>query len=192
MKQILVINNYDSFVYNIMQLLRESRHCKADIVYNDAIPFGKLEQYDGILLSPGPGIPREANQLTELIRTCRNTHPLLGICLGHQAIAESFGGRLLNLPAPRHGHESRLQLTDSNDILFSGIPQPIKTGRYHSWVVDPSTLSPELCVSSIDEEGHIMSFYHKSLPVHGVQFHPESYITSHGARMISNWLDSLS
>lgn len=192
MKKVLIIDNYDSFVYNVVQLLRETAEPVGyDIVRNDEIDFSGLENYGGILLSPGPGIPAEAGELLKLIRSCKYTHPILGICLGHQAIAEAFGASLYNLPHPLHGHRSVLKGVDRRDPLFKDLPDPVQVGRYHSWVVDPATMPGELITSSIDEQGHIMSFYHAGLPIHGVQFHPESYISDCGTGMIRNWLNML-
>lgn len=190
MKKILVIDNYDSFVFNIVQLIRESGISPScDVVRNDSIDFSSLSQYQGIILSPGPGIPSESGDLLHLIDTCKYSHPLLGICLGHQAIAQSFGATLYNMPYPLHGHRTTLKITDPADPLLAGITAPIIVGRYHSWVVNPDSFPRELLVSSLDETGNIMSFRHTSLPIYGVQFHPESFISNCGAAMINNWLD---
>lgn len=190
MKKILVIDNYDSFVYNIVQLIRESDKSPCyDIVRNDSIDFANLGQYQGIILSPGPGVPSESGDLLRLIDTCKHSHPLLGICLGHQAIAQSFGAGLYNLPYPLHGHRTTLTLTDPGDPLFSGITAPVIVGRYHSWVVSPQSFPEELLVSSLDEAGNIMSFRHSTLPIYGVQFHPESFISNCGVTILDNWLE---
>ena len=159
-----------------------------DIVRNDKIDFSGLGDYGGILLSPGPGIPAEAGELLKLIEFCKYTHPILGICLGHQALAETFGASLYNLSRPLHGHRSVLKKVDEHDPLFEDLADPIQVGRYHSWVIDPETMPGELITSSIDEQGHIMSFYHTELPIHGIQFHPESYISDCGSGIIRNWL----
>lgn len=188
MKRVLVIDNHDSFVYNLVQILRECENCQFDIVYNDNIDFSALDRYDKLLLSPGPGIPAEAGNLLPLIDRCKHTHSILGVCLGHQAIAECLGAHLQQLDHPKHGHASPLFITDSADTLYHEIATPVQVGRYHSWIVDPQTLPPCLKISAVDEEGNIMSFYHESLPLHGVQYHPESIITSHGKEIISNWL----
>lgn len=188
-KNILVIDNHDSFVYNLVQILRENEHCQFDIVYNDQIDFSSLDRYDKLLLSPGPGIPAEAGELLALIEHCKTTHDILGICLGHQAIAESFGASLQQLPLPKHGHESPLTIVDPTDILYHGLTYPVQVGRYHSWIVNPHTLPSCLRISALDEEGHIMSFYHTSLPIRGVQYHPESIITRQGRQMINNWIN---
>ena len=188
MKKILVINNYDSFVYNIVQLLRESEKCFVEVVFNDKLENRSSLLYDGVVISPGPGLPEKAGMLMDFIDKNRETMSILGICLGHQALAQSFGATLIHLPLPMHGHKTVLQLTGSDDKLFSGIRDTISVGRYHSWVVDERSLPTELIVSSRDEQGNIMSFFHKTLPIHGVQFHPESYISDCGAKIISNWL----
>lgn len=191
MKRILVIDNYDSFVYNAVQLLRESQFKPCvEVVRNDAVATDRLGDYAAVVLSPGPGIPCEAGQLMEVIdRVIRLRIPTLGICLGHQALAEAFGGRLIQLEAPLHGHSSQLRLTDAKDVLWQGIDDPI-VGRYHSWTVDAESIADRLNISSTDQAGNVMSFYHPSLPIHGVQFHPESVITDCGRRLIANWLGS--
>ena len=174
MKKILVIDNYDSFVHNAVQLLRESSEpVNITIQLNDRIDFEKFGDYDGILLSPGPGIPEEAGDLMAAIgQIVRQRIPVLGICLGHQAL----------------GHPTTLTVTDAGDLLLQKIAPPLIVGRYHSWVVDPDSMPEELIASSHDEAGHIMSFYHRNLPIHGVQFHPESCISNCGPALIRNWL----
>lgn len=190
--KILVIDNYDSFVYNIVQLLREtSRTVNFDVTFNDQIDFDKLPEYNGLLLSPGPGIPSEAGNLLPLIRHCRQTHSILGICLGLQAIAESFGARLKHLDSPLHGHISRLRIADKHDPLTGDLPQPVVVGRYHSWVVDEASLPDCLQVGSYDEDGNIMSLYHKNLPIYGLQFHPESYMSNCGIGILEHWIDRI-
>ena len=171
MKKILVIDNYDSFVHNAVQLLRESSEpVNITIQLNDRIDFEKFGDYDGVLLSPGPGIPEEAGDLMAAIgQIVRQRIPVLGICLGHQALARAFGAELRQLSAPLHGHPTTLTVTDAGDLLLQKI-------------------APPLIVSSHDETGHIMSFYHRNLPIHGVQFHPESCISNCGPALIRNWL----
>ena len=190
MKKILVIDNYDSFVHNAVQLLRESSEpVNITIQLNDRIDFEKFGDYDGILLSPGPGIPEEAGDLMAAIgQIVRQRIPVLGICLGHQALARAFGAELRQLSAPLHGHPTTLTVTDTGDLLLQKIAPPLIVGRYHSWVVDPDSMPEELIASSHDEAGHIMSFYHRNLPIHGVQFHPESCISNCGSALIRNWL----
>ncbi len=186
MKKVLVINNHDSFVYNLIGLLKEIEEVEYKIMQNDQIDFGQLKNYQYILLSPGPGIPQEANQLMQVIDHTQKTHSILGVCLGHQAINEYFGGTLKQIPLPKHGHLSTLQITNNKDILFQGIGSPIQVGRYHSWTIDQ--LGDSLEISSIDEEDNIMSIFHIEYPIHSVQFHPESIISNCGKAIIKNWL----
>ena len=191
--RILIIDNYDSFVFNIVQLIKETAYKPLfDVVKNNAIPFDTLNHYQGIILSPGPGIPSEAGDLMKLIDLCATTHSILGICLGHQAIIEYFGGKIINLRAPMHGHRSYLTITDSTDSLFRNIKDGTAIRRYHSWSADKSSLPACLTVSSYDEEGNVMSVKHNNLPIHGLQFHPESYISECGSSIINNWLESIS
>lgn len=192
MKKILVIDNYDSFVFNIVQLLKEAENApEFDVVRNDRIDFSCLGQYEGLLFSPGPGLPVEAGDLLSLIEKCARSHSMLGICLGHQAIAEAFGGSLLHLSAPLHGHCSILPAKDVCDPLLYGAAEPVRVGRYHSWVVNPAGFPDCLEVTSRDEEGHIMSLKHRDLRIFGVQYHPESYMSSCGRILIDNWLRTL-
>ena len=189
MKKILVVDNYDSFVFNVVQLVKESRfELEFDILHNDEVELSDLLNYDAILLSPGPGIPAEAGELLDVIRTAYRSLPILGICLGHQAIAQVFGATLQCMPSPLHGHQSVLKVVDDCDPLFQGIDHPLIVGRYHSWIVDSSTLPEELVITSQDEEGHIMSLRHRHFPVYGVQFHPESYMSNCGKELIDNWI----
>lgn len=191
MKKILVIDNYDSFVYNIVQFLKETGICDTHISYNDQIAFDSLDIYDGILLSPGPGLPPDSGELIKLINNRKDKTPMLGVCLGHQALGQAFGAQMQHIEKPLHGHASALKNIDMRDILFKGIEEPVIVGRYHSWVLNEEEFPSELRISSLDEDGNIMSFYHERLPIHGVQFHPESYITNFGGKMIQNWVDSL-
>lgn len=188
--RLLLVNNRDSFVYNIVQLLRESMYAPDfDVADNERIPFDETGLYDGMILSPGPGIPSEAGRMTDLIGKCAGTHPLLGICLGHQAIVEHFGGRILNMPFPLHGHRTSLHIADPADPLLAGVREGEYVGRYHSWTADAGNIPSCLMVSSFDKEGNVMSVRHVSLPVFGLQFHPESYISKGcGARILDNWL----
>ena len=191
--KILIIDNYDSFVYNIVGLLQKCRHeftnLEWDVAKNDHIPLNHTSRYDAIILSPGPGIPSEAGQLIALIRQCKTTHPILGICLGCQAIAECFGCRLKQLERPRHGHQSTLKEIDPEDSIIgfydnsSGI-----VGRYHSWVIDETSIEKNtpIIITSRDEDGNIMSIRHSTLPIYGVQFHPESIISENGEQVIKN------
>ena len=187
---ILLIDNYDSFSYNLFQ---QAAAIEPDmrVVRNDALTVSEIEGLNPshIILSPGPGYPKDAGICEEVVSRLGGSIPILGVCLGHQAIAESFGASLQQLPLPKHGHESPLTIVDPTDILYHGLTYPVQVGRYHSWIVNPHTLPSCLRISALDEEGHIMSFYHTSLPIRGVQYHPESIITRQGRQMINNWIN---
>lgn len=185
--KILVFDNYDSFTYNLVQLLRELSTAKVEVYRNDAISLEAVKNYDKILLSPGPGIPAESGLLLELIKEYAASKSIFGVCLGQQAIAESFGGTLSNLSKVYHGIATPIQLTN-HSILFNGLPNSFQVGRYHSWVVNESGLPKDLIITSKDEEGYIMSLEHTQFDVKGVQFHPESVLTPNGATIIANWL----
>ncbi|MBD5175336.1 MAG: aminodeoxychorismate/anthranilate synthase component II [Bacteroidales bacterium] len=193
--KILLVDNHDSFVFNIVELLQQCRaefpDLEWNVVKNDCITADAAAAYDAVILSPGPGIPAEAGRMMEVIRACAACIPMLGICLGCQAIAEAFGGRLRQLEAPRHGHGAVLCVDDASDPIVGFLAGAgSRVGRYHSWVIDEASLadSVPLRVSARDDEGNIMSVSHKWLPVFGVQFHPESIITEHGLRMLANFL----
>lgn len=186
MKQVLVIDNHDSFVYNLIGLLKEIEGVQYKIMKNDQIDFKQLDNYQYILLSPGPSIPKHSNDLLKLIDITHKTHSILGICLGHQAINEYFGGTLKQLSTPKHGHCSKLKIINPKDILFKNILNPIQIGRYHSWTIDK--LGKDLEISSIDEDNNIMSIFHTKYKINSVQFHPESIITNCGKQIIRNWL----
>ncbi|OUJ72746.1 anthranilate synthase component II [Hymenobacter crusticola] len=188
--KILVLDNYDSFTYNLVQLLRELGYGDStDVVRNDKIDLDKIEEYDAILLSPGPGVPSEAGLMPEVIRRYAPTKRMLGVCLGHQGIAESFGGQLYNLPAVLHGIATDADIITSNDRLFQGLPTQFKVGRYHSWVVTPDTMPEELEITARDANGQVLALRHRKYDVRGVQFHPESILTEHGHQMLKNWLE---
>lgn len=185
--KILVIDNYDSFTYNLVHLLQELNQ-EYVVVRNDKFELDYVNQFDKILLSPGPGIPEEAGLLMDVIRQYAPTKSILGICLGQQAIAEVFGGTLFNLPKPLHGVSSSIRVTDKEEKLFKNYPNDSKIGRYHSWAVDPNTLPPSLEVTAVDENNIIMALRHKEYDVRGMQFHPESVLTDNGKILIANWL----
>ncbi len=195
MKRILLIDNYDSFVFNVLHLLKRVTSCNTDICFNDKIPFENIGSYSHIVLSPGPGVPSEAGELLKVIDVCKESHSILGICLGHQAIAQYFGATLINLKHPLHGHKSLLKVTDPLDPITGTLTSCEdnivlqEVGLYHSWAVSPENLPECLSVGSVNEEGVIMSIYHRRLAVFGVQFHPESVISSNGERVISNWFN---
>lgn len=186
--KILVLDNYDSFTYNLVQLLREAGADRIDVRLNDRIPLEEAESYDKIVLSPGPGVPSDAGLLLPLIQRYAPAKSILGICLGEQAIAECFGARLANLPQVCHGIASRIEIVEP-DPLFAGLPARPEVGRYHSWVVDRHGFPDDtLKVTAVDGEGAIMALAHRRYDVRGVQFHPESILTPEGGRMIANWL----
>ena len=182
-----MIDNYDSFTYNLVHLVKE---LGADIrvFRNDRFAPEELEAFDKIMLSPGPGIPAEAGLMPEVILRYAGSKPMLGICLGEQAIGEAFGGTLVNLEEVFHGVQTSCRLV-ADDYLFEGLPEEIPVGRYHSWVVDAATLPGCLECTAVSPEGQVMALRHRSLDLRGQQFHPESVLTPDGARIISNWLN---
>lgn len=185
--KILVVDNYDSFTFNLVHLLQE---CGMDctVIRNDKFKIEDVEAYDKILLSPGPGIPEEAGLLMEVIRTYGARKSILGICLGQQAIAEVYGGKLFNLSRPVHGTATPLKVLKQEEVLFSGLPLRFTIGRYHSWAVAQEEFPDVLEITAVDEEGVIMALSHKTYDVKGLQFHPESVLSEHGKKMIANWL----
>jgi anthranilate synthase component 2 len=187
MTKILVIDNYDSFTYNLVHYL-ESLDCEVTVLRNDDIHIEEPSEYDKILLSPGPGIPDEAGLLKDIIKRYADSKSILGICLGQQAIAEVFGGSLINLDEVHHGVAEDISIIVNNEPLFSGMGDTISVGRYHSWSVDPVTFPDVLEVTSTDKNGNIMSLRHRNLNVKGVQFHPESVLTPLGKQILANWL----
>lgn len=187
-KPILVIDNYDSFTYNLVHLLQELKEDYV-VVRNDKFNLDDVEKYDKILLSPGPGIPEEAGLLMDVIKRYSPTKSILGICLGQQAIAEVFGAKLYNMPKPLHGVATSIQVTDPTEKLFHEFPTDSKIGRYHSWAVDPSTLTEDLKVTAVDPNGVIMALAHTKYDVKGMQFHPESILTDNGKTLIANWIN---
>lgn len=182
----VIIDNYDSFTYNLSHLLKELG-AEVTVVRNDKFKMQDLEQYDKIILSPGPGIPSEAGQLLDVIRTYAGKKPILGVCLGHQAIGEVFGGRLVNLKDVYHGVQTEgTQL--GNDYLFRGMPGRIVMGRYHSWVVSRDAFPDCLEITATADDGEIMALRHRDLDIHGIQFHPESVLTPEGRTIVGNFL----
>ena len=184
--KIVIIDNYDSFTYNLSHLLKELG-AEVEVVRNDKFELKDLEQYDKIVLSPGPGIPSEAGLLLDVIRTYAGRKPILGVCLGHQAIGEVFGASLENLKEVYHGVQTEgTQL--GNDYIFDGLPERVMMGRYHSWVVaiDSVPASPE--VTAMSDDGEIMAMRHRQYDIHGIQFHPESVLTPEGKTIVGNFL----
>lgn len=188
--RILVFDNYDSFTYNLVHLVEKIMHAKVDVVLNDQVNLADIERYDKVILSPGPGLPSEAGLLMALIRQYWKTKSILGVCLGHQAIAESFGGALQNLDDVCHGVATPIQVLDTNHGIFSGLPPQFEVGRYHSWIVSKKNLPDCFNITSVDEAGHIMSMQHRDANITGVQFHPESILTPFGDQIIRNWLNT--
>lgn len=188
MANILVFDNYDSFTYNLVHYVRSIGGHKVDVYRNDEISLDSIEFYDGIILSPGPGIPCEAGLLLPLIKQFHQSKRILGVCLGQQAIAEAFGGTLENLNTVYHGVATPIEIKRPGHYLFEGLPSKIEVGRYHSWVVSKSTLPDCLTIEAEDENGEIMALSHKKFDVCGVQFHPESVLTPSGYQMIESWL----
>ncbi|QIH31837.1 MULTISPECIES: anthranilate synthase component II [Sphingobacterium] len=185
--KIVVIDNYDSFTYNLVHLLQELGQDYV-VLRNDKFKLEELEAFDKILLSPGPGIPEEAGLLLDVIRTYAPHKSILGICLGQQAIAEVFGGTLFNMEKPLHGVATDIIVTDESEKLFQDFPKDSKIGRYHSWAVNKDTLPSTLKVTAVDENGIIMALTHTEYDVRGMQFHPESVLTTNGKKLIENWL----
>lgn len=200
--KILVFDNYDSFTYNLVHLVEKIIHEKVDVYRNDQLPLEKVKAYDKIILSPGPGIPEEAGLLLPLIKEYASSKSILGVCLGHQAIGESFGGKLINLSTVYHGiatpvsvagdesklSKSNLRPVESKTGLFRGLPKNFEVGRYHSWVVAPENFPSELEITAVDDNGYIMALQHKTYDVQGVQFHPESVLTPEGEKIMRNWI----
>ena len=185
--KIVIIDNYDSFTYNLSHLVKELG-AEVTVYRNDQFELSQLEAFSKIILSPGPGIPSEAGLLLDVIRTYAGRKPILGVCLGEQAIGEVFGGRLVNLTKVFHGVQTPCRRT-AEDYLLAGLPEEFPVGRYHSWVVDAGSLPPCLETLAVSPEGQIMALRHRSLDVRGVQFHPESVLTPDGRRIIENWLN---
>lgn len=184
--KIVIIDNYDSFVYNLSHLLKELG-AEVTVKRNDQFRLEELEEFDKILLSPGPGVPEEAGLLLDVIRRYAGKKPILGVCLGEQAIGEVYGGKLTNLDEVFHGIQSPVTLT-ATDYLFEGLPSTVQVGRYHSWVVDQKDFPDCLEATAVSEEGYIMALRHRTLDVRGVQFHPESVLTPEGKQMLGNWI----
>jgi anthranilate synthase component 2 len=186
--KILIIDNYDSFTYNLVHLVNELG-LECEVWRNDQFNIDDVEGFDKIILSPGPGVPSEAGLLLDVIKRYSPTKSIFGVCLGQQAIAEVFGGKLHNLSRPMHGIATPVTVTDEHEQLFAGLPQSINVGRYHSWVVDREDFPAELTITAIDEKDNsIMALRHQKYDVRGVQFHPESVLTEYGKEMLQNWL----
>lgn len=196
--KILVFDNYDSFTYNLVHLVQKIVNDKLDVYRNDQIPLEKVKEYDKIILSPGPGIPKEAGLLLPLIKEYASGKSILGVCLGHQAIGEAFGASLINLSTVYHGVSTPVKIVKRQTAngkqtahdLFTDLPDEIEAGRYHSWIVSEENFPKELDITARDENGYIMALQHKTYDVQGVQFHPESVLTPDGETILRNWLKS--
>lgn len=187
MMKTVIIDNYDSFTYNLKHILRELG-ADVDVLRNDKFELAQLDAYDKIVLSPGPGIPSEAGLLLDVIKAYAPSKPILGVCLGEQAIAEVFGGTLTNLTDVFHGVQTPVRLC-AKDYIFDSLPESFEVGRYHSWVADANTLPTCLEVTAVSDEGYIMALKHRQYDVHGIQFHPESVLTPLGKVILSNFIN---
>ena len=188
MPRILLVDNYDSFTYNLVHYL-EGLDCEVDAVYNDKLDLSKVSNYDKVVLSPGPGLPNQAGLMPMLIREFYDSIPILGVCLGFQAIVEFFGGSLFNQEYVKHGVAENA-LFDENSKLFKNTAPKFKVGLYHSWAANPSNFPESLTITGKTEAGTIMAFEHQSLPIAGVQFHPESILSRHGKKIVENFIFS--
>ena len=186
--RILVLDNYDSFTYNIVHILREIGNIDISVIKNDSIKMNEIKTYDKIILSPGPSLPKDAGKMKELILKYYKIKPILGICLGHQAIAENFGAKLFNMKEPLHGVQTNIFL--DNDYMFHGVKSEIKGCRYHSWSVSNKNLPEELNIIAKDEKGVIMGVSHKKFDLKGIQFHPESIQTKDGFKIVKNFINN--
>lgn len=186
--KVLVFDNYDSFTYNLVQIIERILNQKVDVVRNDKITLEEVDQYDKIILSPGPGIPEEAGILLDLIKKYAPTKSIFGVCLGQQAIAEAFGGSLINLSEIFHGVATSTELVKDDTKLFKNLSSGFEAGRYHSWAVNREDFPAALEITAVDKDGMIMALQHKTYDVHGVQFHPESILTPEGEIIIRNFL----
>jgi anthranilate synthase component 2 len=187
--KILIFDNYDSFTYNLLHLVKELGYKDVEVHRNDKISPDEIERFDKIILSPGPGIPSEAGLLLPVIKRFAPKKSIFGVCLGHQAIAESFGGKLVNLRDVYHGVATPIDITEEH-IIFENLPKNLIVGRYHSWIVSRNGLPEELQVTATDSDGEIMALRHKTFDVHGVQFHPESVLTPYGKEIMRNFLNN--
>ena len=187
--KILVFDNYDSFTYNLVHLVEKITDEKPDVFRNDKIALEDVVKYDKIILSPGPGIPEEAGLLLPLIKMYASSKPILGVCLGHQAIGQAFGAELINLDTVYHGVATKIIQTENKSHLFNGLKNEFEAGRYHSWIIDEATLSKDFEVTAYDENNFIMGMQHTKYNLQSVQFHPESILTPEGEKIMRNWLD---
>ncbi len=189
-KKILVLDNYDSFTYNLVHYVNDFNGFAVNVIRNDKLTLDDTAEYDGIILSPGPGLPADAGILTSVVEHCREKKRIFGVCLGMQAIAEVYGGSMLNLSSVFHGVATPVKITQPPHYLFKKVPSVFEAGRYHSWVVNPQNLPEALKIEATDNMGNIMALSHREIDICGVQFHPESILTPLGKTIIKNWLDN--
>jgi anthranilate synthase component 2 len=191
--KILIFDNYDSFTYNLVHVVEKIIHDKVDVFRNDKISLEKINDYDKIILSPGPGLPSESGLLLPLIKEYASCKSILGVCLGQQAIAEAFGGKLENLKNVYHGVATKIKINENRTLsendVFKSLPNELEAGRYHSWIVSKENFPDDLEITAEDENGYIMALRHKTFDVQGVQFHPESVLTPMGEKIMRNWLN---
>jgi anthranilate synthase component 2 len=187
--EILLIDNYDSFTYNLVHMFEAFDGVNVTVRRNDEVSTDEASSFPRIVLSPGPGIPSEAGRMPEIVKALAPNRKILGVCLGHQCIGELFGGKLLNLGIPIHGKATPARVVDQDEPLFRGLGSELSVGRYHSWVVAKDTVPDDLKITAVDEVGEIMALRHRTFDVCGVQFHPESILTRDGAKMLKNWID---
>lgn len=188
--KLLVLDNYDSFTYNLVHIVRELGYAEhMDVIRNDKLSLADISQYQKVLLSPGPGIPNEAGLMPEIIKTYATQKQFLGICLGHQGLAEAFGAEIFNMPEVLHGVATSTRLLVSDDPIFDGLPERFQVARYHSWSVRRESVHEPLRILAEDDEGLVMAMKHAHYQVYGLQFHPESVITEHGIQIMKNWLE---
>ncbi|MEW5845281.1 MAG: aminodeoxychorismate/anthranilate synthase component II [Bacteroidota bacterium] len=188
--KILLLDNYDSFTYNLYHYIDSTGGFKVDVIRNDAVVLSNIHHYDAIVLSPGPGLPKESGLLMDAIQNYHSSKKIFGVCLGHQALAEYFGAKLFNLPEVLHGVQTPIKILNPKHYLFKDLPDIVEVGRYHSWVVNPIGLPDGLTVTAVDFDNQIMALSHKNFDICSVQFHPESIMTPYGMKMVRNWLNS--
>jgi anthranilate synthase component 2 len=189
--KLLIVDNYDSFTYNLKQIVNDYAGWETDVLKHNVINLESVQKYDKIILSPGPGVPADYKILWEIINKYSSKKSILGICLGHQAIVEAFGGKIFNLEKVYHGIKQQINILDTNDYLFSDIPSQIEAGLYHSWAVSEKKLPSCLKITAMSSNNVIMAISHKELDIKGLQFHPESYMTPFGRQILFNWLNKV-
>ena len=188
-QQLVIIDNYDSFTFNLVHYF-EGLGCAVTVFRNDQFDLEDLQDFDAIILSPGPGLPKDAGLIMQVLHHYANTKKILGICLGHQAIGEYFGAQLENLAQVVHGQSSEITVLDTNETIYHNLSLPISVGRYHSWAISKQDFPDCLEITAEDQEGCIQSIKHKSLPIYGLQFHPESILTPQGKAILANWIET--